>query len=59
MNWAKVKYINHYILILNGILGYMNYQKGSSLYLTKEQEYQKLLYENNIMVYTLLPKYPL
>ncbi|WP_341876185.1 two-component system regulatory protein YycI [Defluviitalea saccharophila] len=63
MNWAKVKNILIIIfLILNGILGYMNYQKRVAAYtLTKEQEttIKKLLYENNIMVYTLLPgKYP-
>jgi hypothetical protein len=60
MNWAKVKNILIIIfLILNSILGYMNYQKRVAVYtLTKEQEnnIKKLLYDNNIMVYTLLPE---
>lgn len=63
MNWAKVKNILIIIfLILNGALGYMNYQKRIEAFtLTKQQEsnIKKLLYDNNIMVYTLLPqKYP-
>lgn len=63
MNWAKVKSILIVIfLILNAILGYMNYQKNVKDYtLNNQQEskIKKILYNNKIMLYTLLPKkYP-
>ena len=49
MNWAKVKNILIIIfLILNGALGYMNYQKRIEAFtLTKQQEsnIKKLLYD--------------
>ncbi|NLK22104.1 MAG: hypothetical protein GX308_08535 [Epulopiscium sp.] len=63
MNWKKVKNVLIIIfLIINGILGYMNYQrKVQAFTLTSHQEnnIKRLLYSNNIMLYTLLPqKYP-
>ncbi|WP_058486937.1 hypothetical protein [Defluviitalea phaphyphila] len=63
MNWAKLKNILIFIfIILNIILGYMNYKKKVEAFTLKaEQEanIKKLLYDSNIIIYTLLPqKYP-